>query len=84
MELHEFRSSDANDKSCMARVPLGVVKEGTERHKMDLLDKFLDSDHLLVLYMKGGHPYRTMVLLASFKKEYQRVLATELRSPTNK
>jgi hypothetical protein len=29
--------------------------------------------------MKDGKPYDTMVLLASFKKEYQRVLTSELK-----
>ncbi len=46
---------------------------------MNLLDKFNQSSSLLVLYMKEGKPYRTMVLLSSFKKEYQRVLASELK-----
>lgn len=70
--------TNCNDKACTARVPLGLVEEGKDSHKMDLLEKFLNSDHLLVLYMKGGKAYRTMVLLSSFKKEYQRAMTSEL------
>lgn len=74
-------SIGACDKNaCTARVPLGLVEDGKEAHKMDLLDKFLNSDHLLVLYMRDGHPYRTMVILSSFKKEYARVMENEMKS----
>ncbi|MGD0294110.1 MAG: hypothetical protein ABSB30_09665 [Terracidiphilus sp.] len=73
--------TDCNDMACTARVPLGLVEEGTDRHKMYLLDKFLNSDHLLVLYLQGGKAYRTMVILSSFKKEYQRIMTSELANP---
>jgi hypothetical protein len=78
-------SIGACDKNaCTARVPLGLVEEGKDAHKMDLLDKFLNSDHLLVLYMRDGHPYRTMVILSSFKKEYARVMENEMKSRAEK
>jgi len=70
---------DCDKNSCRARVPLGMLEEGQAAHKMDLLDKFLSSAHLLVLYMRSGHAYRTMVILSSFKKEYERVMATEMK-----
>jgi hypothetical protein len=65
--------------ACIARVPLGIVEEGKDRRAMNLLDKFSESNSLLVLYMRNGKPYRTMVLLSSFKKEYQRVLTSEFK-----
>lgn len=67
-----------NEDSCVVRVPGGLVHEGKERHEMNLLDKFLGSDHLLILYLKDGKAYRTMVLLSSFKKAYEQVMANEL------
>ncbi len=67
-------SSCAQD-SCVARIPDGLVDEGKERHRMDLLEKFLNSDSVLILYMKNGKPYRTMILLSSFKKEYAKFLS---------
>jgi hypothetical protein len=73
-----------DDNSCFVRVANSCIEEGKESHKMTLLDKFLNSDHLLVLYTKHGKAYRTMVILSSFKKEYQRVLTTELSAPTSK
>jgi hypothetical protein len=73
--------SSCGEDSCVARIPAGIVEEGKESRRMDLLDKFLSSDAVLFLYMKGGKPYRTMVVLSSFKKEYQRVLASELAPP---
>ena len=72
--------ADCAKNACTARVPLGLVEDGKNPHKMDLLDKFLSSDHLLVLYTRNGHPYQTMVLLSSFKKEYARVMDNEMKS----
>jgi len=76
--------AECNKDSCAARVPLGLVEEGKDSRKMNLIDKFLNSDTLLIHYMKNGKPYRTMVLLSSFKKEYQRVLTSEFASPIGK
>lgn len=72
--------SHCDEKSCAARVPLGVVSGTEDGRSLDLLAKFLSADHMLLLYVKGGKAYRTMVLLASFKKEYERVLATDLKA----
>lgn len=72
--------TDCRDDDCAARVPLGLVDDGPDRHKTDLLQRFLDSDSMLLLYMKNGKAYRTMVLLSSFKKEYERVMASEMKS----
>ena len=78
-------SIGACDKNaCTARVPLGLVEDGKDAHKMDLLDKFLNSDHLVVLYVRDGHPYRTMVILSTFKKEYTRVMENEMKSRAEK
>ena len=63
-----------------ARIADGLVDEGKERHRMDLLEKFLNSDSVLILYMKNGKPYRTMILLSSFKKEYAKLLSSDLGS----
>jgi hypothetical protein len=71
---------DCDKNSCSARVPLGLVEDGKDAHKMDLLDKFQNSDHLLVLYTRDGHAYRTMVGLSSFQKEYARVMENEMKS----
>lgn len=65
--------------ACIARVPFGLVPEGKDRKAMNLLDKFLNSDSVLILYRRAGKPYRTMVLLSSFKQEYERVLTTDLK-----
>jgi hypothetical protein len=73
-----FDNCDA--ESCAVRVRDGLVQEGKENHAINLLDKFLGSDHLLILYVKDGKAYRTMVLLSSFKRAYQRLLANELSS----
>lgn len=57
---------------------MGWSHEGKDSRNLNLLDKFLNSNHMLLLYVKDGRSYRTMVLLSSFKNEYQRVLATQL------
>jgi hypothetical protein len=63
--------SSCGEESCVARVPGGIVEEAKESHRINLLNKFLNSDAVLFLYMKDGKAYRTMVVLSSFKKEYQ-------------
>ena len=65
---------------CAARVPLGITEEGKDSYKIDLLQSFLNSDHLLVLYVKGGKPYRTGLILSSFKKEYARLMVREMKT----
>ena len=70
---------ECTSNACIARVPFGLVPEGPDRKAIDLLDKFLNSNALLILYMKGGRPYRTMVLLSAFKMEYHRVLSSEFK-----
>jgi len=62
---------DCDEKSCIARVPLGLIKKG---RNLNLLDKFLKADHVLVEYTRGGKQYRTMVPLSTFQAEYQLVL----------
>ncbi len=74
-----FASCDK--ESCVARVTSGLVSEGRDSHNMDLLEKFLDSDAVLFLYMSQGKPYRTMIPLASFKKEYPKMLKSDLAVP---
>jgi hypothetical protein len=78
--------SDCDDKSCAARVPLGLVKKSKDSRNLNLIDKFLKADQLMVLYTKGGKQYRTMVSLSSFHEEYQRVVTAEFgaASPVKK
>jgi hypothetical protein len=76
--------ADCDDKSCIARVPLGLVKKGKDSGNLNLLDKFLKADDLLLLYTKGGKQYRTMLVLSSFRTEYLRVLTTEFGSSGKK
>lgn len=63
---------------CMARIPAGLEAEPSTKKRVDLLNKFLNSDALLVLYTRGKKPYRTMILLSSFQKEYKHVMAVDL------
>jgi len=65
--------------SCQARIPVGGfdVKPYTGK-RINLLEKLLTSDAVMVLYTKGKTAHRTMILLSSFQKEYQRVMAVDL------
>lgn len=65
--------SDCDDKTCVARVPLGLTKKGPDSHSLNLLEKFLKSDQLVLLYAIGGKTFRTTAPLASFQQEYQRL-----------
>jgi len=68
---------------CMARIPAGLEVEPSTKKRVDLLNKFLTSDAVLVLYTRGKKPYRTMILLSSFQKDYQHVMAVDLAAPAN-
>ena len=59
---------------CMARIPAGLEVEPATDKRVDLLNKFLTSDAVLVLYTRGKRAYRTMILLSSFQKDYQHVM----------
>lgn len=63
---------------CMARIPAGLEVEPSTDKRVDLLEKFLTSDAVLVLYTRGKRPYRTMILLSSFQRDYQHVMAVDL------
>lgn len=63
---------------CMARIPAGLEVEPSTNKRVDLLNKFLTSDAVLVLYTRGKKAYRTMILLSSFQKDYQHVMAVDL------
>ncbi len=65
--------------SCQARIPGGGfdVKPYTGK-RINLLEKLLTSDAVMVLYTKGKTAYRTMIPLSSFQKDYQHVMAVDL------
>ena len=63
---------------CMARIPAGLEVEPSTKKRVDLLNKFLTSDAVLVLYTRGKNAYRTMIPLSSFQKDYQYVMAVDL------
>ena len=63
---------------CMARIPAGLEVVPATKKRVDLLNKFLNSDAVLVLYARGKTPYRTMIPLSSFQKDYQHVMAVDL------
>lgn len=65
--------------SCQARIPGGGFEaEPFTGKRSNLLEKFLTSDAVMVLYTKGKKAYRTMILLSPFQKEYQKVMAVDL------
>lgn len=63
---------------CMARIPAGLEVEPSTKKRVDLLNKLLNSDAVLVLYTRGKKPYRTMLPLSSFQRDYQRVMTVNL------
>jgi hypothetical protein len=63
---------------CMAHIPAGLEVEPSTKKRIDLLSKFLNSDAVLVLYTRGKNAYRTMILLTSFQRDYQHVMAVDL------
>lgn len=72
--------SKCDHNVCIAVAPSGRAKDDETNLQIDLLDKFLHSTHLMMLYMSKGHAYRTMVLLSPFQKEYERVMREEIKT----
>ena len=68
-----------DDESCVTKITGGRLEASADNHSVDWLEKLLASDHLLILYMSDDSdaPYKTAISLATFKKEYQRVLKGE-------
>jgi len=65
--------------SCVARLKNGIAADGKDSHKTDLLDKFLNSNHILFLYTRDGQPYRTIKPLFPFQAAFKQLLETELK-----
>lgn len=62
-----FASCD--DESCLAQLPDGLI--ASSGRTVDLLEKLLRSDHLIVLFTSDGAPYRTSIALGSFHKAWE-------------
>lgn len=60
-----------DSKSRLAEIPFGIVK--SDKGDIHLLDKFNVSSTAIILYVKEGKAYRTMVDLAGFKMKYREV-----------
>lgn len=60
-----------DSKSRLAEIPFGIVK--SDKGDIHLLDKFNVSSTAIILYVKEGKAYRTMVDLAGFKIKYREV-----------
>ena len=59
---------------------LGKLAEfGTIPGQTDFLDKFLNSNHVFFLYMRGGQPYRTIKALFPFQSAFKQLLETALK-----
>ena len=74
-----FASCDKN--TCTVQVPGGLLEEGKESHRTDLLYEFLHSGYVLFLYWGQGKAHSNMVLLSPFKKTYEKVRASEIAAP---
>jgi hypothetical protein len=56
----------------------GFEVQPSKGKRINLLEKFLTSDGVMVLYTRGKRAYRTMILLSSFQKEHTHVIAVDL------
>jgi hypothetical protein len=70
--------NECNKDSCVARVHPQILSSGGTAD-IDLLEKFLNSNHILLMYYKHGVPYRTMKPLFPFQRDYKALLETELK-----
>jgi hypothetical protein len=74
----DFNSCD--EESCVARVHPQIL-DAAGHPGMDLLDKFLNMNHIYFIYTKKGKPYRALAALFPFQRDYQHLMETELKAP---
>ena len=79
MSQLDFNSCD--QESCVARVHPEILSSDGKPN-IDLLEEFLNSDHILFLYIKEGQPYRTIKALFPFQRDYKHLMETELKPAT--
>jgi hypothetical protein len=79
MSQLDFNSCD--EESCVARVHAEILSpDGSPG--IDLLDKFLNMNHIYFIYTKKGKPYRALAALFPFQRDYRHLMETELKAPT--
>ena len=79
MSQLDFNSCD--EESCVARVhPEILSSDGSP--SIDLLDKFLNMNHIFFIYTKKGKPYRALGALFPFQRDYKHLMETELKQTT--
>ena len=74
----DFNSCD--QESCVARVHPEILSSDG-RPGMNLLEEFLNDNHIMFLYTKHGEPYRIIKALFPFQRAYKQLMETELKSP---
>lgn len=60
-----------DSKSRLVEIPFGIVK--SDKGDTHLLNKFNVSSIVIILYVKEGRAYRTMIDLSDFKIKYKEV-----------
>jgi hypothetical protein len=75
----DFNSCD--QESCVARIHPDIPSSDGQP-SINLLEEFLNSDHILFMYFKKGQPYRTIKALFPFQRDYKLLMETELKPVT--
>lgn len=65
-----------DDESCLAQAPGGLI--AANGRNIDVFDRLLHSDHLIVLFTSDGAPYRTSIALDSFHQAWERYQKEQL------
>ena len=77
--LSQLDFNECNKDSCVARVHPQILSSGGTAD-IDLLDEFLTSNHILLIYYKHGVPYRTIKPLFPFQRDFKALMETELKA----
>ncbi len=79
MSQLDFNSCD--EESCVARVHPEILSSDSSPN-INLLDKFLNMNHIYFIYTKNGKPYRALGALFPFQRDYKHLMETELKPTT--
>jgi hypothetical protein len=73
--------NECDKNSCVATFPNGIVKNDEGGPDLNLMHEFLQDEGLVLIYVRDGETYQTLISLKSFQREHQRLVEANLLAP---
>ncbi|MSO97307.1 MAG: hypothetical protein EXR11_03680 [Rhodospirillaceae bacterium] len=79
--LYKFMFDECDSDSCTARIERGIFPATDSSPELNLVEKFLNSNFVLLLFQREGEAFRAMEPLFPFKRAYKKLMEAELATP---